>query len=134
VPDLETLARLGLFQNLPRELRADRLSSEDDLMGQVIFTIGNGRMTLKPDLARFVKRTLEVRGKLSREELTGLRVPERDAEQRAYLGRLAAWQEELAGLRREIAGLEVDLNEAVYEVYGLNGEDRKVIEGFLERF
>jgi uncharacterized membrane protein YqgA involved in biofilm formation len=40
----------------------------------------------------------------------------------------------MAALQGEIAGLEAALNEAVYEVYRLEDEEQKVIEGFLERF
>ncbi len=134
VPDLESLARLGHLENLPQELRAGRLSSEGDLTGQVVLRAGNGRMTLKPTLARLVEKILNVRGKMRRDELAALSVPERDAEQRAYLERLAVWQDEMAALQGEIAGLEAALNEAVYEVYRLEDEEQKVIEGFLERF
>jgi hypothetical protein len=134
VPDLEVLSRLGLFGNLPREVRADRLGSEHDLMGQVVLRIGNGRMTLKPALARLVEKVLELRGKMARDELLALNVPEREVEQRAYLETLATWQTEIACLQEEIAGLEAELNDTVYEVYGLDEEDRRVVEGFLDRF
>jgi hypothetical protein len=63
-----------------------------------------------------------------------LSVPEREAEQRAYLEKLSVWQHGAACFRDEIEGLENDLNEVVYEVYGVEVEEREVIEGFLARF
>jgi hypothetical protein len=41
---------------------------------------------------------------------------------------------ELTRLRGEIASQEDELNDVVYSIYGIKGEERKVIEGFLERY
>jgi hypothetical protein len=41
---------------------------------------------------------------------------------------------ELARLRDEVASQEAELNALVYNVYGVTTEERKVIEGFLERY
>ena len=133
VPDLEARERLGVLQGLPREVSAERVSSEHDLMGRVILRIGKGRMTLQPALAEFVFATLKVRGKLSYEALASLNVPERAGEQRAYVEALREWQEQIVRLQGEIVELEAELNGKVYEVYGLEDE-KEVIEGFLERF
>lgn len=95
--------------------------------------VGNGRMTFTPALAELVEAVLKVQGKLSYEVLASLNVPEREQEQRAYVATLREWQAEIAELSGEIVRLEDELNDKVYEVYGLEDE-RNVIEGFLERF
>ena len=41
---------------------------------------------------------------------------------------------ELGQARMKVASLENELNDLVYEIYGVTGEERKVIEGFLDRF
>ncbi len=133
VPDLEALERVGQFAGLPREVRADKMTSEHDLTGQVVMRVGNGRMTLGPDLAELVEAVLTARGKLSYEVLAALQVPDREAEQRSYTASLRAWQAEIVELANEIRQLEDELNSRVYEVYGLE-DDKEVIEGFLERF
>lgn len=118
---------------MPREVRADKVPSEHDLTGQVVIRVGNGRMTLGPDLAELVEAVLTARGKLSYEVLAALQVPDREAEQRSYTASLRAWQAEIVELANEIRQLEDELNSRVYEVYGLE-DDKEVIEGFLERF
>ena len=133
VPDLEALERLGLLQGVPREVRADKMTSEHDLTGQVVLRVGNGRMTFTPTLAELVEAVLATRGKLSYEALAALNVPEREPEQHAYVATLRQWQAERIELSGEITRLEDELNGKVYEVYGLEDE-RDVIEGFLERF
>lgn len=133
VPDLEALERVGLLAGLPREVRADKVTSEHDLTGQVVLRVGNGRMTFTPALAELVEAVLKVQGKLSYEVLASLNVPEREQEQRAYVATLRDWQAEIVELSGEIVRVEDELNDKVYEVYGLEDE-RNVIEGFLERF
>ncbi len=133
VPDLEALERVGLLAGLPREVRADKVTSEHDLTGQVVLRVGNGRMTFTPALAELVEAVLRVQGKLSYEVLASLNVPEREQEQRAYVATLRDWQAEIVELSGEIVRVEDELNDKVYEVYGLEDE-RNVIEGFLERF
>ena len=122
MPDLEALERLGLLQGVPREVRADKVTSEHDLTGQVVLRVGNGRMTFTPTLAELVQRTLTARGRLSYEALASLNVPEREPEQRAYVATLREWQAERVELSGEIARLEDELNGKVYEVYGLEDE------------
>ena len=134
VPDLEVLSRLGLLAGLPKEVRADKLTSEHDLAGQVVFRVGNGRMTLAPALAALVEAVLAVRRKLTSEDLEALDVPEKEREQRAYVEVLSGWQREIVKLREEISGLEANLNNAVYEVYGLDEADQEVVAAFLARF
>lgn len=133
VPDLEALERVGLLAGLPREVRADKVTSEHDLTGQVVLRVGNGRMTFTLALAELVEAVLKVQGKLSYEVLASLNVPEREQEQRAYVATLRDWQAEIVELSGEIVRVEDELNDKVYEVYGLEDE-RNVIEGFLERF
>jgi len=133
VPDLEALGRLGILQGLPREVSDERISSEHDLMGQVVLKVGKGRMTLQPALAELVLAALKVRGKLPYEALASLNVPEREGEQRAYVEALREWQAQIVRLQGKIVELEAELNSKVYEVYGL-GEERGVVEAFLERF
>lgn len=134
MPDLETVGRLGLLANLPKEVRVDKMTSECDLTGQVVLKVGKGRVTLQPTLATLIEEVLAVRGKLTSESLETLNVPEKEREQRAYVETLSEWREEVEGLREEIVGLEAKLNNLVYEVYGLDEADQAVIEAFLARF
>lgn len=134
VPNLEALSRLGEFKNLPKELQANRVSSQNTLLGEVELTIGNGRATLKPELAKLVDSVLQVRGRIARDELLTLQLPERENEQQAYIKQLAAWRKNINQLQADIEALEKELNNAVYEVYGLDDEDKQVIEAYLARF
>ena len=134
VPDLDDLTRLVTADNLPQTVDAAKVGEQDTLHGETVLRIGNGELRAKPSLAKFVRRVLKLRGKMGAEELLALEVPLSAADQSVYLETLATWEKEIGGLRVEMAGLEADLNSAVYEAYGLDEDDRRVVEEFLERF
>jgi hypothetical protein len=104
-----------------------RLLNSDDSI-QVIVELK------KPELAKFVRRVLELCGTVDTQEFLALEVPINSKDQTRYLETLAAWESEVSVLSGEIEKLEAELNDVVYEVYGLNAADREVIEEFLKRF
>ena len=134
VPDLDDLERLVSANNLAQTVDAGKVSEQSTLQGETVLSIGKGELRAKPALVRFVRRVLRLRGKMSTEDLLALEMPMNPADQTAYLETLAAWEKEAARLHTEIAGLEAELNSAVYEAYGLDADDRRVVEAFLERF
>lgn len=67
-------------------------------------------------------------------EALSWRLPVKPEGCKKLLGLLEQTRRELARLRDEITSGEGELNDLVYSLYGVTGEERKVIEGFLERF
>ena len=140
-PDVDTFENMvGSYSPLPTELRhhpGARL--ETDLMGQTVLVIPKGKTGVTeirgaPNFLQVVQRTLEQRGKISRTELLVLPIPEREKQQREYLDTLQRWKDELIAVHAEIQKLEAELNDAVYDAFGLDARDRAVIEDFLRRF
>ncbi|RMD84111.1 MAG: hypothetical protein D6808_07540 [Candidatus Dadabacteria bacterium] len=74
-----------------------------------------------------------LRGKnFSKDKEVIIRIPRSDSAIEKILSQLEADKKRLA--QTPISELEDDINELVYELYGLDEEDKKVIEEFLERF
>ena len=134
VPDLDDLSRLVTWSNLARNISYDSVSEQTDLRGNTVLSAGRGSMTLEPALARLVLQVLELRGRMTREELLGLEVPTDASEQAAYLQTLAEWQASTESLKGEIEQQEAELNNVVYEAYELDEEAQRIIRAFLERF
>ncbi len=141
IPDLESLGQLLTTQSLNNEIVWDKKATlNQDLLGEWVLSIPRGKSastefrSLNKTLLEMVQVMLEQRKKISRTELLALRVPERQNAQRQYLELLQTWQTELGQTRQEIVTLEGELNDLVYSVFGLNSQDRKTIEAFLERF
>jgi hypothetical protein len=135
LPDRDDLERLIVTNTLPKTLSGKKVSEEGMLDGQIVLRMGKAELRVKkPELAKFVRRVLELRGTVDTQEFLALEVPISSKDQTRYLETLAAWESEVSELLGEIEKLEADLNDVVYEVYGLNVADREVIEEFLARF
>ncbi len=135
LPDRDDLARLIVTNTLPKTLSGKKVSEEGMLDGQTVLKIGKAELLIKkPELAKFIKRVLELRGTVNTQEFLALEVPISSKDQTSYLETLASWEAETSILSGEIEKLEVELNDVVYEVYELNVADRRVIEEFLRRF
>lgn len=133
-PDLEDLSRLIITSNLAKTLDSQKLSQQTTLTGETVLNLGRGELRGKTELMALVSRVLELRGKMSSEELLALEVPLHPHDQTDYLQTLTDWQNDIATLQQDIDGLEIDLNSTVYDAYQLTDTDRDVVEGFLERF
>lgn len=139
LPDLEQLAEVAQLHNLGQNLDGSKLVDMGEalmghLPGQTTLKLGNGNITLSKEHAELVKATFEERSKMTLVELSELRVPESKREVQGYLTSLAQWRERIAELSAEIETLESELNEVVYELYGLTEEERQVVENFLSRY
>jgi hypothetical protein len=67
----------------------------------------------KPELAKFIRRVLELRGMVDTQEFLALEVPINSKDQTRYLEMLAAWESEVSVLSGEIEKLEAELNDVV---------------------
>ena len=138
LPDLEDLQNVAQIANVASKIEAKKVqdsgTSPLGQPGQVVLSVGNGSITLSAAHSALLLAVLEIRGSLKREELTGLRVPERPKDVNAYLARLTAWRKRIAVLQAELTELEAELNDAAYALYGLTTDEREVIEGFLARY
>jgi hypothetical protein len=83
-----------------------RLLNSDDSI-QVIVELK------KPELAKFIRRVLELRGMVDTQEFLALEVPINSKDQTRYLEMLAAWESEVSVLSGEIEKLEAELNDVV---------------------
>ncbi len=134
VPELDEVARLAVAGGLPKMIDASDVREQSDLQGQTVLAVGRGEVRAAPMLARLLRRVLDVRGKVKREELLGLELPMGESDQQDYLEQLAGWEGEVEELKRAICQGELELNTLVYDLYDLGAEDREVLEGFLARF
>lgn len=135
LPDRDDLGRLIVTNTLPKTLSGKKVVEEGMLGGQTVLRMGKAELFIKKlELAKLVRRILELRGTVDTREFLALEVPTTSKDQTRYLETLAAWESEVSVLAGEIEKLEADLNDVVYEVYGLNAADREVIEEFLRRF
>jgi hypothetical protein len=71
---------------------------------------------------------------LSKKEILGWRLPVKAAGCRKLLGLLSTAKTELGKAEKAIASREEQLNDLVYELYGIKQEERAVVEGFLNRY
>lgn len=138
LPELDVLGGMAQAAGLAQKLEASKVQDMDGgllgKLGEVTLKVGKGTLTLGTEHARLVREVLAERRSLGRDELLALRVPERTADVRAYLDTLAGWRTRMAELRGEIETREAELNDVVYGLYGLNADERAVVERFLERF
>ena len=123
-------------QELSREsYSSSRLRIEvEDVEGKTIYKI----LLVKKDYiafkaessARFLLEVLKRKKRIIKNDLLRMQVPsDTDAERimREYEDDL----ERIEGLKREIADLDKSIDEQVYELYGLDEGDRKVIESYI---
>ncbi|MEF2278726.1 hypothetical protein V3W47_10475 [Deinococcus sp. YIM 134068] len=138
LPELDELGNLAQSAGLPQRLEANKVQEGGESLlgkpGEVTQRVGKGTLTLGAEHARLVREVLAQRRSIGRDELLALRVPERGADVRAYLDTLAGWRTRMAELRGEIGAREAELNDVVYNLYGLTTDERAVVERFLERF
>lgn len=88
--------------------------------------------TLKvKEKADYVVATLKGKS-AKKDEKKQLLIPKSDAIAEEILRKLEKDKAKIKSL--SVAGLEEGINELVYELYGLNEKDIKVIEDFLRRF
>lgn len=85
------------------------------------------------ELAEYVLEWLKRRKRVRRRELLGLEVPS-EKEVVKVMKEFSGDQERVEELKGEVKRLEGEIDELVYDLYGLNAKDRKVIEEFLRRF
>jgi hypothetical protein len=71
---------------------------------------------------------------LSRKEVLSWRLPVTPAGCKKLLESLAKAESKLEKVRGQITSKEGSLNEVIFSMFGLNNEDEKVIEGFLDRY
>ncbi len=85
------------------------------------------------ELAEYVLEWLRRRKRVRRRELLGLEVPS-EKEVVKVMKEFSGDRKRVEELKGEVKRLEGEINELVYELYGLDAKDRKVIEEFLEKF
>ena len=93
LPDRDDLSRLIVTNTLPKTLSGKKVSEEGMLDGQTVLRIGKAELRIKRlELAKFVKRILELRGTVDTQEFLALEVPINSKDQTRYLETLAAWE------------------------------------------
>jgi len=80
--------------------------------------------------AKFILEVLKRKERIVKNDLLSMQVPSED-EMRQIIGEYEEDLKRIAYLKQEIENLERRIDEFVYELYGLDEEDRKVIEDFL---
>ena len=134
---LQPLSYLMESQELSRESYSPsrlRIEVFKDVEGRMIYKVALTKkdyIAFKTEsAAKFLFEVLKRKERIIKNDLLRMNVPsEDDAERimREYEGDL----EKVEGSKQEIANLDKSINEQVYELYGLDVEDRKVIEEFL---
>jgi hypothetical protein len=81
--------------------------------------------------AQYVHAAVDGRNVKSGEETT-IPIPRRDAGVQALLDRLEADRSRVE--ETDIKALEAEIDEAVYDLFDLNAEEREVIEDYLDVF
>jgi hypothetical protein len=74
------------------------------------------------------------RKSLALEDVLAIRLPIKPEGCKKLLDVLQRTRQELSNIGDEIASLDNELNELVYEIYEINSEEQAVIEGFLQRY
>jgi type I restriction-modification system DNA methylase subunit len=82
--------------------------------------------------AKFLFEVLKRKGRIIKNDLFRMYVPS-DADAEEIMKEYEEDLEKIESLKREIEVLDKGTDEQVYELYGLDEEDRKVIEEFLEK-
>lgn len=83
-----------------------------------------------PDIQKIKLDFHNVYGKVSKGDKITIFIPRADSLAKEAL---AQWQKDVQEAQG-IAGLEDEINELVYKLYGLDENDKKVIEEFLDKF
>lgn len=86
-----------------------------------------------PQIAEYVRQCLLKKDKIRRGEMLKLKIPT-DEDLEKIMHEFIEDQRKVGEIKKEVQNLEKEIDELVYALYGLNDEDKKVIEKFLERF
>jgi len=83
------------------------------------------------EMAEYVFEWLKKKERVRRSELLELKVPEEAAK---VMDEFSSDKNRVDEIRKEVERLEGEIDELVYELYGLDAKDREVIEEFLRKF
>ena len=86
--------------------------------------------------AECVAEAFRARGRrsLTLKEVLSWRLPLRPQGCKSLLQLQEKARRELNGLESQIIDLEAELNDLIYRIYGVSAEEKRVLEGFLERY
>lgn len=119
-----------------RNYKEVKIKVEKDLNGEISLIFGKNDSLTEPAINSDVKVEYIIEAlkgkKVKKGEEIKIKLPTSDEMVRKILKKFEKDKEMLKD--NPIAKLEEEINERVYKLYGLNGEDIKVIEEFLERF
>jgi len=131
------LSRLIQGESQVQQIAVESIVVQQQPNGSWTLTFGKTTFVFPSEAhVRVAERWLKVQGKarLSLSDLMTLRLPSSDQDCRELLTALKEIEEEIEALKRELSDKEAEVNELVAEFYGLDKEDRKIIQEFLDRF
>lgn len=135
--ELHPLPEVMEGQELSRESYSPsrlRIEVEKNIEGKTIYKVvltKKDYIAFKAESsAKFLSVILKRKDKIIKSDLLRVDVPS-DADAERVMNEYEGDLEKMEGLKQEIADQDKSIDELVYELYGLDEEDRKVIEEFL---
>ncbi len=83
--------------------------------------------------AQYVQKLLQKKGKVSKSELISLNIPSKD-DLDEIMNQHHYDKNRIKEIKEAVTKMEDKIDELVYELYGLNSEDQRIIEDYLVKF
>ena len=136
---LELYPLSRLVKGAPRsaQIRVADIALQQQLDGSWAFSFGRSTLIFSSEVqAQLVKRWLQLqgRGQVLSDDLMRLRLPQSEEVCQKLLDTLTDTENQIEELRRQIEEKETEVNELVTDLYGLDRQDRRIINAFLARF